>query len=299
MKLPDILLAMLVPTLWGLGFTIAKAAFVYVSFPPILLMAFRFGLTALLLVWFVKPPFGMMMKIFWIAVVSATIQYSLTFTGLDGLDASTAVIIVQLEAPFIAVLAAVVLKDRLGARRTLGMVLAFLGVILTAGEPRVQGDLLPVFMVAGGAFMWAVGQIMVKNLGGQVGGFTLIAWVALFATPQLFVSSWIFEEGQMQAMATAGWIGWGAVIYMGLIMTALGYAVWYHLVGKFQVNQVMPFLLLVPVSSIIGSMVILGESLSPREMIGSAIVIAGVWIITTYKSKSPAPATATTTEKVN
>ncbi len=282
MKLPDILLAILVPTFWGLGFTIAKVAFVYVAFPPILLMAFRFALTALILVWFVKPPFGMMMKIFWIAVVSATIQYSLTFTGLDGLDASTAVIIVQLEAPFIAILAAVVLKDRLGTRRTIGMVLAFLGVILTAGEPRLQGDLLPVFMVAGGAFMWAVGQIMVKNLGGQIGGFTLIAWVAVFATPQLFLSSWLFEEGQIQAMKTAGWIGWGAVVYMGLVMTALGYAIWYHLIGKFKVNQVMPFLLLVPVTSIIGSILILGESLSPREMAGSVIVIAGVWVITSY-----------------
>jgi len=277
---------MLVPTVWGLGFTIAKVAFVYVAFPPILLMAFRFAFTALILVWFVKPPLGMMIKIFWVAVVSATIQYSLTFTGLNGLDASTAVIIVQLEAPFIAILATIMLKDHLGMRRALGMILAFTGVILTTGGPSLQDDLWPVFMVAGGAFMWAFGQIMVKNLGGQVGGFTLIAWVAVFATPQLFLSSWIFEDGQMQAMKSAGWIGWGAVIYMGLVMTALGYAVWYHLLGKYKVNQVMPFLLLVPVSSIIGSIVILGESLSPTEVIGSVIVIFGVWIITTHK---PAP----------
>ena len=287
MKLTDILLAILVPTVWGLGFTIAKVAFVYVEFPPILLMAFRFALTALILVWFVRPPFGMMTRIFWIAVVSATIQYSLTFTGLDGLDASTAVIIVQLEAPFIAILAAVVLKDRLGTRRTIGMVLAFLGVILTAGKPQLQGDLWPVLLVTGGAFIWAVGQITVKNLGGQVGGFTLIAWVAIFASPQLFVSSWIFETGQIEAMANAGWIGWGAVIYMGLVMTALGYAIWYHLLGKFRVNQVMPFLLLVPVSSIIGAIVILDESLSPQELVGSIIVIAGVWIVTSHKSSAP------------
>jgi len=279
---------MLVPTVWGLGFTVAKAAFVFVEFPPILLMAFRFGLTALLLVWFVKPPLGMMLKIFWIAVVSATIQYSLTFTGLDGLNASTAVIIVQLEAPFIAILAAVLLKDRLGKRRIFGMALAFSGVVLTAGDPHLQGDILPIFMVAGGAFTWAVGQIMVKNLGGQVGGFTLIAWVAVFAAPQLFVSSWIFEDGQLQAIASAGWVGWGAVAYMGVVMTAMGYAIWYHLLSKFQVNQVMPFLLLVPVSSIIGSILILGESLSLQELIGSVVVIGGVWIITSYDSKTAA-----------
>ena len=285
MKAVDILLAILVPTVWGLGFTIAKAAFVYVEFPPILLMAFRFSLTALVLVWFVKPPLGMMTKIFWIAVISATLQYSLTFTGLYGLDASTAVIIVQLEAPFLAILATVMLKDRLGARRTTGMILAFLGVVLTAGEPETESEIFPIFLVAGGAFVWSVGQIMVKNLGGQVGGFTLIAWVAVFAAPQLMISSWMFEDGQIEAIKNAGWIGWGTVAYMGLVMTALGYAVWYHLLGKYQVNQVMPFLLLVPVSSIIGSILILGESLNLRELIGSAIVIIGVWIITSHQSK--------------
>ena len=37
---------------------------------------------------------------------------------------------------------------------------------------------------------------MVKKLG-EVGGFLLIAWVALMCAPQLFVSSWIFEDGQL------------------------------------------------------------------------------------------------------
>jgi len=282
----DIMLAICVPVLWGLGFTLAKVAFVYVSFPPILLMAFRFTVTALALVWFVRPPWGMMQRIFWISVVSATIQYSLTFTGLDGIDASLAVIVVQLEAPFLALLAAIFLKEHLGWRRAIGMAMAFAGVMLIAGQPRMMGELLPVLLVASGAAVWAGGQIMIKGLGGKVGGFTLIAWVAVFAAPQLFLSSWLFEDGQWQAIQNAGWIGWGVVIYMGLIMTALGYAIWYRLLGLYNVNQVMPFLLLLPVMSIAGSMLFLGERLSQLEVFGSAIVIVGVAIITTYRDRA-------------
>ncbi|NQU55803.1 MAG: EamA family transporter [Rhodospirillales bacterium] len=286
MKPVDILLAICVPVLWGLGFTLAKVAFVYVSFPPILLMAFRFMVTALVLVWFVRPPWGLMHRIFWIAVISATIQYSLMFTGLDGIDASLAVIVVQLEAPFLALFAAIFLKEHLGWRRAIGMFFAFTGVMLIAGQPRMQGDLLPVLLVASGACVWAGGQIMIKGLGGKVGGFTLIAWVAVFATPQLFLSSWLFEEGQWQAIQNAGWIGWGVVIYMGLIMTALGYAIWYRLLGLYNVNQVMPFLLLLPVMSIAGSMLFLGERLSMLEVFGSAVVILGVSIITTHRERT-------------
>ena len=286
MKPVDIMLAICVPVLWGLGFTLAKVAFVYVSFPPILLMAFRFTVTALALVWFVRPPWGLMQRIFWISVISATIQYSLTFTGLDGIDASLAVIVVQLEAPFLALFAAIFLKEHLGWRRAIGMSMAFAGVMLIAGQPRMMGELLPVLLVASGAAVWAGGQIMIKGLGGKVGGFTLIAWVAVFAAPQLFLSSWLFEDGQWQAIQNAGWIGWGVVIYMGLIMTALGYAIWYRLLGLYNVNQVMPFLLLLPVMSIAGSMLFLGERLSQLEVFGSAIVIVGVAIITTYRARA-------------
>ncbi len=276
MKPLDLLLALAVPTIWGLGFTAAKAGLD--QFPPILLMALRFTLTALVLVWFVKPPWPSMGRIFVIAVVSATIQYSLTFTGLKDIYASTAVIVVQLEVPFGALLAAIFLKERLGWRRAFGMALAFVGVGLIVGEPRLGEELMPLVLVVSGAFVWAIGQVMVKAMG-PFGGFTLIAWVAVFAAPQLFVSSWLFEDGQLEAIRGADWRGWAVVLYLGLVMTALGYAIWYRLLANYRINQVMPFLLLLPVTSVGGSMLFLGERLSTMVATGGAIVIAGVAII--------------------
>jgi len=286
LRFVDIILAISVPVIWGLGFTLAKVAFVLSDFPPILLIAFRFALTTLVLLWLVKPPFGYMHRIFWISVVSATVQYALTFTGLDGLNASTAIIVVQLEFPFMVIMAAVVFKDHLSWSQIAGIALAFSGIIMIAGQPQLQDDLLPVFLVIGGAFTWAVGQIMIKKLGGQVGGFTLIAWVAAFATPQLFFASWLFEEGQIQAIRTMNWIGWAVVAYLGLVMTALGYSIWYHLLGKFRISQVGPFLLLLPVTSIAGSVLLLDEQLSKIEFVGAIIVISSVWIITRRTSSA-------------
>lgn len=277
MKLVDIVLAVLVPVIWGGGFLLAKVAIEH--FPPILLMAFRFTLTALILVWFVPRPARVMLwRIFWVAMVSAAIQYSLTFTGLRDLDASTAILVVQLEVPFGVVMATIFLKDYLGLRRVLGIALAFAGVALIAGEPRLQGSMLPVLLVVGGAFTWSLGQVMIKTLG-PVGGFTLIAWVAVFAAPQLFVSSWIFERDQLMAIASATMVVWSAVVYLALIMTALGYAIWYHLLGKYDVNQVMPFLLLLPVCTVLGSVVLLDETLTLQLIFGGLMAIIGVTII--------------------
>jgi len=276
----DVFLAVAVPVIWGLGFTLAKVAFVYAAFPPILLIAFRFGLTALTLVFFVPVPRGHFKAIFWIALVSATIQYSLTFTGLNGIDASTAVIVVQLEFPFMALLAAILLNDRLGLRGVLGVVFAFGGIVMIAGQPYLRDNLLSVFLVASGACVWAFGQIMIKRLNGAVGGFALIAWVAVFATPQLFAMSLIFETDHVQHLKNTGWIGWGVVVYLGLVMTALGYGIWYHLLGRYPVTKVGPVLLLLPVTSIAGSVLLLGEHLTWVEVLGAAIVITGVWFVT-------------------
>ena len=124
-----------VPLIWGLGVVFAKAAIEH--FPPILLMALRFTLTALVLVWFVKPPWRIMRQLVAIAFVSAAIQYSLTFNGLRGVDASTAVLVLQVEVPFLVLLGAALLRERVDARKWLGIAIALAGVGLIAGEPRL------------------------------------------------------------------------------------------------------------------------------------------------------------------
>ncbi len=277
MSVPHILMALSVPLIWGMGFVFAKAALEF--FPPILLMAFRFTVTALVLVWFVKPPVPLFRQIALIALISAAVQYSLTFTGLRDIDASTAILVVQLEVPFMILLGAIVLGERPSLRKYLGIALAFAGVVLIAGEPHLKGSYVPMALVIGGAFFWAVGQVMVRRLG-DVGGFTLIAWVAVMATPQLFIASAIFESNQLELIRTANWIVWGTVVYLGLVMTALGYTLWYHLLGKYEVNQVGPFLLLLPVFTVAAGAIFLGEQMTLIALLGGTIVIAGVAFIT-------------------
>ena len=259
MKPADILLAISVAVIWGLGFTFAKAAIEY--FPPILLMALRFTLTALVLVWFVRPPLVQMMRIFWIALVSATMQYGLTFNGLKGLDASTAVLVLQLEVPFLVLLGAVFLKETPSLRKWLGIAFAFLGVGFIAGEPKLGGAWSYLALLISGAFIWAIGQTMVRRLV-SLDGLTLIAWVSVFAAPQMFLASYLIEGPPGPYIATANWIVWGTVVYLGLIMTALGYTFWYTLIRRHPVGQVAPFLLLLPVFSVIGGITLLGESLT-------------------------------------
>ena len=100
------------------------------------------------------------------------------------IDASLAVIIVHLEVPFGVLLAVIILREQPGLQRIIGMLLAFSGIILIAGQPSLKGQMFAIFLTGSGALVWAVGQLMVKRLGSAVGSFSLVAWVGYFRAPK-------------------------------------------------------------------------------------------------------------------
>ncbi|MDB4139796.1 EamA family transporter [Candidatus Thioglobus sp.] len=273
MNSKQILLALIVPITWGLGFTLAKIGME--QFPALLIMTIRFGIAGLILVWFTKPPWGHMREIFVVALIGSTIQYGLTYNGLKGIDASTAAILVQLEGPILAIMGAFLLKEKLGITRVLGMGLAFIGVLIIAGEPRLDGHLDSVILLIAGSAVWAVAQIMISRLK-DLSGITILAWVAIMATPQMFVASLLIENGQWLAITTASFIDWSIILYLALIMTVLGYSVWYHLLSSVDVSKVSPFLMLLPITSIIAGIVLLDEKLTSSMILGGLLIMSGV-----------------------
>ena len=110
MNIKDTLIAALVPIFLGFGFVVAKPAFE--SFPPILLMGIRFMFAASILIWWFPIPKGYLKKIFIASLIANTLQYSITYTGLNLIDASAAVLLVQTEVPFGVIFAYFMLKEK-------------------------------------------------------------------------------------------------------------------------------------------------------------------------------------------
>ena len=108
MTLRDFLFAISVPFLWGIGFVITKPGME--QFPPMLINGLRWSLSGLILVWFFPIPKKYLKSIFLVSIVACTIQYSLTYTGLSIIDASSAVLFVQCEVPFGVLIAYFFLK---------------------------------------------------------------------------------------------------------------------------------------------------------------------------------------------
>ena len=284
MKTRELLLALLVPLTWALGFTVAKAALD--EFPPLLLMSMRFFIAGLILVWFVPIPRHCLKDLFWISLVGSTVQYGLTFTGLSMIDASLGGIIVQLEVPFSVLLAVIIFRERPGLLRIIGMTVSFIGIALIAGKPSLSGELEGILLTASGALVWAIGQIMYKRISSQIDGLTGIAWIGVIAAPQMLIGSMIFETGQVDALMNASWVGWASVVYLGLIMTVVGYGIWFTVLARNPVSHVMPVLLVLPVFTILFSVLLLGERPSLEVLLGGVTILAGVSLIVFSKSNT-------------
>lgn len=288
MTLADGLIALLVAVFWGVNFAVSKAGLTH--FPPLLMIALRFALVAVLLVPFVQRPRGRLGEIALFSVTLGLLHFSLMFSGLARVDAAVAAITIQIQVPFAALLSAILYNDPPGWRRLLGMALAIAGVAILAGEPRTSSALSAVAMIVAAAMVWAVSNIQMKRLV-DVDGFALNGWMALLATPQLLLASLIMEDGQWRAVTTAGWADWGAIAYQSVVVVILCYGLWYSLLRRHSVNQVMPVTLLVPLFGVLSGVVFLGEALTWTLAAGGAATIAGVGIIVSRRPTLVEPKT--------
>lgn len=283
----DLLILLAVMTVWGLNFAVAKIGLQ--ELPPLAFMAARFLLVAVLLLPFAKRPHGQWRPLIAISFTLGILHFAFMFTALTTIDAATAAIAIQLQVPFAALLAAFFFNDKLGWRRGLAMLLAFAGVAIIAGEPRLDGHYLALAFVIFAACMWSVASVQIKRLDPPVDGFTLNAWIAVFATPQLALASLLLEEGQIGALRDASFWAYFAIVYQAVAVVVVGYGAWYWLLRRYQMNQVMPAMLLIPVFGVISGIVFLGETLTLNLVIGGLVTVAGVGIIILRRPKVTAP----------
>jgi len=285
MNIKDILIASLVPIFLGFGFVIAKPAFE--SFPPILLMGIRFTFAASILIWWFPIPKGYLKKIFIASIVANTLQYSITYTGLNYIDASSAVLLVQMEVPFGVIFAFFMLKEKPTLRALIGITIAFIGVYVLTGSPNLDGKFFGVSLTILGSAIWALGQVMVKPLSKEINPLALVAWLALFSGPILICLSALIDGNTINYLTDASFDHWLIAIYIGFIMQPITYGCFYYVLKNNPLYKVLPIVTMgIPPTGLLAAIFILGEKPTVELFIGGAIIIIGVILIVFTKSKN-------------
>ena len=284
MTFKDTLIASLVPIFLGFGFVIAKPAMD--DFPPILLMGLRFTFAASILIWWFPIPKGYLIKIFIASLVANTIQYSVTYSGLNLIDASAAVLLVQTEVPFGVLFAYFMLKEKPTIRSLIGIFIAFIGVYILTGSPSLDGKFIGIFLTILGSGIWALGQVLVKPLSKELKPLTLVAWLALFSGPILILLSNIFDGNSINYIKSANMNSWIIAIYLGFFMQPITYGCFYYVLKNNPLYKVLPIVTMgIPLTGLLAAIFLLKESPTTELYIGGSIILLGVILIVYTKKE--------------
>jgi len=279
-------LVLLVVVIWGLAFVATRLALD--DFSPPQLTALRFLIAAVPAAFLPRP------TVSWRALTAIglslfTGQFLFQFFGIAlGTPPGLASIVVQTQALFTILFAALALRERPTFNQWTGTAVAFAGLAVIATT--VGGDLTVVglALTALSAVSWGIGNVLVKRLP-PVDTLHLVVWLSLVPPlPSLALSALLEGPGALwpTALPGASWLGLGATLYLGLVATILAYAIWGHLLRRYAAATVAPFALLIPFVAAYASSLVFGERFGTLRLAGMALVLLGLAVIVTRRETS-------------
>jgi drug/metabolite transporter (DMT)-like permease len=273
---------------WGASFIATKIAVGQISPIAVVWLRFAMGIPILGLAVFLRKQFAWPKPSEWgyfalLGFIGITFHQWLQSNGLQTAQATTTAWIVSTAPVFIALLAWLVLKERITVMQGFGIGVALVGVIVVvskgnltnffAGQFGMVGD----FLIFISAINWAVFSILSRRGLKSHPSTRMTFWVMtigwLFTSVAFFTQSGLAEIPQLDSR------GWIAMIFLGIFTTGLAYIAWFDALASLPATQTGAFLYIEPLTSLVVAAFILGEKITVASILGGAIILFGVWLV--------------------
>jgi len=280
------LLLIILSVLWGGSFLFAKIAVTHV--PPLVVVWLRVSIAAAILL-ALLPAFGVKLPRdgrFWrdvavMGMLNNVIPFTLIFWGQQEIGASLAGIL-NATTPFFTVLLAHLLTrdERITGAKLAGLLIGITGVVAMIGPDALNGlagmglaAALAQLAMLGAAFSYGCANIFGRRFrdrppmalaAGQISLSALIVTPVILATQ----APWTLPVPPAEAIA--------AITALAVASTALAYVIFFRILGKAGATNMALVTFLVPASAILLGVLILGESLAPRHLLGVLAIVCGL-----------------------
>lgn len=280
MPLSHGLLALLVVAVWGTNFVVLARALTEI--PPFAFATLRFLFSCVPWVLFFPRPSVPWRTLAAFGLALGVGQFGLLFLALHGrVSPGVASVLLQAQAPFTVLLAAVVRRERVPAMQYVALAIACCGVGIIAWAAVHQANaavsLLGILLALGAAASWSAANLIVQS-AGRVPVLPFMMWSSLFAVLPLAALSWAFDPpgALVRVWHEASFVAWLAVAWQVVGNMMLGYAAWNWLLARYPAATVAPLGLLVPVFGLSAAALLAGEALPPWKLEATALIVGGV-----------------------
>lgn len=291
MTIATIAQIILVMLLWAACFPLITTG---IEFAPHLtfatLRAILAGVTLTGLALVLRRPLPRERRIWVMVAIIGVGATSLGFLGMfhaaEFVSPGMATVIANTQPLLAAVLAGIVLNERLTARGNAGLILGFVGILVITSSRLFSGGqenyVLGIAYITLAAFGITISNVLIKRVAGSVDAVMAMGLQMLIGSIPLALAAWAMEEPTATRWS---FTFVGTLLLLSLPGTALVYWLWSSVLEKAPLNQANAFSFLIPIFGLTMGVLFYGETLGWLQLTGIVLTIVGVWLVN-YKGKS-------------
>ena len=230
-------------------------------------------------------------RVAWMGILGFTAAYALAHWGVSLSTVTNAALLIVVEPLAVIALAPLVLGERLGRAEAVGAALALLGTVLVVvnGVPGLTQRIAPHWQ----------GDVLLVLSGIAFASYTLIGRDVLARHAPFGVTLWSILWGTVAIvpLAAAEWAGdrplaltpaaVAATLYLGLVVSGLGYLVWNWAIQRVEAPHAAVFLTIQPMVGACLGVTLLGEPFSRFTLAGGVLIVLG--LVLTVRRRRGAP----------
>ncbi len=281
MKLSDILLFLLLASIWGSSFIFMRAT--AEVFGPIALIAIRIGVAALCLMLFLftrerkKEFIKHWRTLAWIGITNSAIPFCFLAYASVYLTGGTVAILNAMTPIFAAWIAHLWLKDNMTRLQFLGLVISILGLTLLVWN-KVSWDVKTWWPILAGviaSFLYGISNNATKKYLSDVSTMTKTAGSLFFAALFMLILLPFF----MPDFKTVSNVEWLYAIILGVVCTAIAYFIYFRLVQNIGPARTASVTFIIPIFSFLWGYLLLGEVVTARMWGAIIIILLGMSLV--------------------
>ncbi|AZR78168.1 DMT family transporter [Bacillus cereus] len=282
----------LAASIWGGMYVVSKYVLDFI--PPLTLVWLRFIIAFVVLYGILKLAEKKQKKkvtirkkdwllFAWIGFIGYFISITCQFIGTKLSDAHTGSLVTSATPAFMVIFAALILKEKLTARRLLSTIIATIGVIIVIGwDIEIGSYFIGTIILVGAAITWALLSIYVKIASIQFSSLVITTYAIFFSL--FFITPFMIWELQAASIGTVNTYVILGVLYLGIVSTAGAFFLWNKGLELLDASIGSLFFFFQPIVGSLLGWLLLNETLNSNFFIGGILIICSVFI-TTFEKK--------------
>jgi len=282
-KKKAVLLTVLAGFLWGTSFPAIKIGLQYMDAYTFVFLRFLTASLVMLAILVFKQGFSFSFNqkrlVLFLGVVNG-VAYLMEYVGMVFTTASKSSLLINLSAVWVALLCPIVLRERLGAKKTVGVMVSLLGVFLTTTNLNVasltQGSIMGDLLVVGAGVAWAVLMVYNKPVADASKSLVQPMTLLLICTLIPLLPFAPFSAGVVFSLPLEAWL---TILFTAVLCWVVPYYLW--LKGLQHLSPVTSAIVLLTeiVVAVTISTLFLSEVFTVISGVGAILIVIAILLV--------------------